>query len=540
MTRLLEMKKLVIEGFTDEKWVEIVHGIDLTLNRGEVLGLIGESGAGKSTIGMASMGYTRQGCRIASGSIVFDGIELVEATSQVKKSVRGRRIAYVAQSAAASFNPAHRLIKQYAEAPVKHGLMSFAEAAKNAVEIYENLLLPDPEKIGYRYPHQVSGGQLQRAMVAMAMACRPDIIVFDEPTTALDVTTQIEVLAAIKNITRKYNTAAIYITHDLAVVAQLADRIMVLRYGNLVEENNARDMLADPKKEYTRKLLSVRTLREDKDLSATEKDVILEAKNVSASYTGKAMVLEDINLKVRRGRTVALVGESGSGKSTLARVITGLLPPLTGKVLYRNQELPPALKSRTRESLRIMQMIYQMPDTALNPRQKIRKIIGRPLSFYFGMHGKAREDRILELLDMIELPDDYIERLPTELSGGEKQRICIARALAANPEVIICDEVTSALDQLVAEGILELLQNLQNKLQVSYLFITHDLATVKAISDEIVVMLQGRIVEQGVKKEILTPPHHEYTELLLSSVPEMDPDWLDNLLEERRKNLEKV
>jgi peptide/nickel transport system ATP-binding protein len=540
MTNLLEMKKLVIEGFTDENWIEIVHGIDLTLDRGEVLGLIGESGAGKSTIGMASMGYTRQGCRIASGSIVFDGTELVDAKPQVKKSVRGRRIAYVAQSAAASFNPAHRLIKQYAEAPVKHGLMSFAEAAKNAIEIYRNLLLPDPERIGYRYPHQVSGGQLQRAMVAMAMACRPDIIVFDEPTTALDVTTQIEVLAAIKSITRKYNTAAIYITHDLAVVAQLADRIMVLRYGELVEENNARELLANPKEDYTRELLSVRTLREEKDLSASEKHVILEVQNVSASYTGKDMVLEDIDLKVRRGRTVALVGESGSGKSTLARVITGLLPPVTGRILYRNEELPPALKSRTRESLRQMQMIYQMPDTALNPRQKIRKIIGRPLSFYFGMRGQECEDRILELLNMIELPDHYIERLPTELSGGEKQRVCIARALAANPELIICDEVTSALDQLVAEGILELLQNLQNKLKVSYLFITHDLATVKAISDEIVVMLQGRIVEQGVKKEILTPPHHEYTELLLSSVPEMNPDWLDNLLQKRKESLEEV
>jgi len=540
MTNLLEMKKLVIEGFTDENWIEIVHGIDLTLDRGEVLGLIGESGAGKSTIGMASMGYTRQGCRIASGSIVFDGTELVDAKPQVKKSVRGRRIAYVAQSAAASFNPAHRLIKQYAEAPVKHGLMSFAEAAHNAVEIYRNLLLPDPERIGYRYPHQVSGGQLQRAMVAMAMACRPDIIVFDEPTTALDVTTQIEVLAAIKSITRKYNTAAIYITHDLAVVAQLADRIMVLRYGELVEENNARELLANPKEDYTRELLSVRTLREEKDLSASEKHVILEVQNVSASYTGKDMVLEDIDLKVRRGRTVALVGESGSGKSTLARVITGLLPPATGRILYRNEELPPALKSRTRESLRQMQMIYQMPDTALNPRQKIRKIIGRPLSFYFGMRGQECEDRILELLNMIELPDHYIERLPTELSGGEKQRVCIARALAANPELIICDEVTSALDQLVAEGILELLQNLQNKLKVSYLFITHDLATVKAISDEIVVMLQGRIVEQGVKKEILTPPHHEYTELLLSSVPEMNPDWLDNLLQKRKESLEEV
>jgi len=245
-------------------------------------------------------------------------------------------------------------------------------------------------------------------------------------------------------------------------------------------------------------------------------------------------VLEDINLKIRRGRTVALVGESGSGKSTLARVITGLLPPVEGTVIFDGQQLPPALKSRKREDLRQLQMIYQMPDTALNPRQKIRKIIGRPLSFYFGINGKEQENRILELLDMIELPSTYIERYPGELSGGEKQRICIARALAASPSLIICDEVTSALDQLVAEEILKLLQNLQNELGVSYLFITHDLNTVKAISDEIVVMLQGRIVEQGVKQEILTPPHHEYTDLLLSSVPEMDPDWLDNLLAERQ------
>jgi peptide/nickel transport system ATP-binding protein len=540
MDELLKIKKLVIEGFTNEKWIEIVHGIDLTLNRGEVLGLIGESGAGKSTIGLAAMGYTRQGCRLASGSIVFDGMELFDADDNTKRNIRGTRIAYVAQSAAASFNPAHRLIKQYAETPVQHGLMNFTEAEKNAVDIYSRLLLPDPENIGYRYPHQVSGGQLQRAMVAMAMACRPDIIVFDEPTTALDVTTQIEVLAAIKNITRQFNTAAIYITHDLAVVAQLADRIMVLRYGNLVEENDARKILAKPKKEYTRKLLSVRTLREDKDLSTSEKDVLLKVENVSAGYTGTDMVLKDINLKIRRGRTVALVGESGSGKSTLARVVTGLLPPMRGNVFYDGKQLSPALKSRDRESLRVMQMIYQMPDTALNPRQKVGKIIGRPLAFYFGMQGKEGENRVLELLDMIELSSKYIERYPGELSGGEKQRICIARALAAKPDLIICDEVTSALDQLVAEEILKLLQDLQNELRVSYLFITHDLATVKAIADEIVVMLKGRIVEQGVKKDVLAPPHHEYTELLLSSVPEMDPDWLDNLLEERRENLEKV
>ncbi|HEA68125.1 MAG TPA: ABC transporter ATP-binding protein, partial [Desulfobacterales bacterium] len=394
-----------------------------------------------------------------------------------------------------------------------------------------------PEHIGYRYPHQVSGGQLQRAMVAMAMACQPDLIVFDEPTTALDVTTQIEVLAAIKKITREFNTAAIYITHDLAVVAQLADRIMVLRYGDLVEENNGREMLASPKEEYTRQLLSVRTLREDKDLSVSERDVVLEVEGVTASYTGKELVLEDIDLKIRRGRTVALVGESGSGKSTLARVITGLLPPLKGKTIYDGEVLPPALKNRKRNSLRVMQMIYQMPDTALNPRQRVSKTIGRPLQFYYGMKGKEAEDRVLELLDMIELSEKYKDRYPGELSGGEKQRICIARALAAKPDLIICDEVTSALDQLVAEEILKLLHNLQRELKVSYLFITHDLATVKAISDEIVVMLRGRIVEQGLKTDILTPPHHEYTELLLDSVPEMDPDWLDRLLAERARKV---
>lgn len=534
---LLEMRGLRIEGQADEQWHEIVHGINIELRRGEVLGLIGESGAGKSTIGVASMGYARPGCRFTGGSIVFDGIDLMTASEEIKRRLRGSRIAYVAQSAAAAFNPAHKLIDQFTEIPVQHGVKSRTEAEANAKTLYRRLQLPDPDTIGYRYPHQVSGGQLQRAMTAMAMSCQPDLIVFDEPTTALDVTTQIEVLAAMKEVVRQFNTAAIYITHDLAVVAQMTDRIMVLRHGHLIEEGNARDMLANPKEDYTRQLIAVRTFRKESEVRNEDEQPILKVENLSASYGGSGglMVLKDIDLEIHRARTVAVVGESGSGKSTLARAITGLLPPLQGRVLYKGEEMPPTLAQRGRDQLRRLQMIYQMPDTALNPRQRVRDIVGRPLGFYLGLKSKKREDRIEELLDMIELePKEFINRFPGELSGGQKQRICIARALAAEPELIICDEVTSALDQLVAEEILKLLQRLQDELQVSYMFITHDLATVKAIADEIVVMLRGEIVEQGEKQEILTPPHHEYTKLLLSSVPEMDPDWLDGVLENRK------
>jgi peptide/nickel transport system ATP-binding protein len=530
---LLQIRNLFIEGFYENQWNTIVDDISLDLKRGEVLGLIGESGAGKSTIGLAAMGYTRQGCRLASGSIKLDGMELFGAPEERLRSIRGDKIAYVAQSAAASFNPSHRIIHQYAEGPVQHGIMDYEQARKNAVKIYDRLFLPDPEKIGLRYPHELSGGQLQRAMVAMSMSCEPDIIVFDEPTTALDVTTQIEVLASIKEITEKMNKAALYITHDLAVVAQVAHRIMVLRNGGLVEEGETRRLIKKPKEKYTRDLLSVRTLSEDKN-GADKTDVILKVKDVHATYNGVDNVLEDINLTVRRGRTVALVGESGSGKSTLARVITGMLPATRGEISFLGQPLSPDLKHRDKNNLRRLQMIYQMPDTALNPKQSVRTVIGRPLEFYFGIRGKEAETRIRDLLTRIELePAKYIDRLTPELSGGEKQRICIARALAAEPDFIICDEVTSALDQLVAEGILSLLQDLQRDMNISYLFITHDLATVKAIADKIVIMLEGKIIEQGEKTKVLTPPHHEYTDKLLASVPIMDPDWLDNLLDER-------
>ena len=527
---LLEMKDIRIDGFSDERWHKIIKGIDLTLHRGEVMGLIGESGAGKSTLGLASMGFTKPGCKITSGSVIFDGQELVTASEDKKRALWGTRIAYVAQSAAASFNPAHRLLNQTVEASLNQNLQSRDLAEADARDLYKQLQLPDPENIGDRYPHQVSGGQLQRMMTAMAMSPRPDLIIFDEPTTALDVTTQVEVLVAMRSIVEKFNTAALYITHDLAVVAQMADVIKVLRYGKEVEEADTRKMLKSPREEYTKSLWSVRALEK---AEAPSEDIVLSINNVDAAYNGSLKVLHDVNIKIPRGRTVAVVGESGSGKSTTARVITGLLPPMTGSVQFNGEVLPTELKDRSKDQLQRIQMIYQSADTAMNPRQTIAEIIGRPLEFYHDLTGLQKQERILELLKMIELDESFYDRLPSELSGGQKQRVCIARALAADPEIIICDEVTSALDQIVQEGILKLLLNLQKDYNITYLFITHDIAVVNAISDEIVVMYQGAVIEQGMKSEIMSPPHPEYTQLLLNSVPEMDPDWLTKLVKSR-------
>ena len=526
---LLEMKDIKINGFADGRWHKIIKGIDLTLHKGEVLGLIGESGAGKSTMGKAAMGYAQPGCKFISGSVIFNGIDLTKISDKEKSKIWLTKISYVAQSAAASFNPSHKLIEQTIESARYANFGSYKSLRLDAIELYKSLQLPTPELIGDRYPHQVSGGQLQRIMTAMAIAPRPELIIFDEPTTALDVTTQVEVLSAIRNIVKKFNTAAIYITHDLAVVAQMADKIKVIRNGEEVEESETRKMLDHPIKDYTKSLWSVRSLTKPEEKGT---EIILDIENINASY-GRSKVLFNVSLQIPKGKTLAIVGESGSGKSTLAKVITGLLPLTDGKIFYWKNELPPSLTKRSKEQLRRIQMIFQMPDTAINPRQTVEEIIGRPITFYHGLTKKDRRKNVIELLKMIELDESYLNRYPFELSGGQKQRICIARALAANPEIIICDEVTSALDQIVQEGILKLLQKLQKDLGVTYIFITHDIATVKAISDQIAVMHEGKVIEQGMKSQILNPPYPDYTNLLLSSVPEMNPDWLTNLLRKR-------
>ncbi|TPK73601.1 ABC transporter ATP-binding protein [Mesorhizobium sp. B2-4-15] len=527
--RLLQIRDLRIEAMVGDTILEIVKGVDLDLDRGEVIGLIGESGAGKSTIGLAAMGFARYGTRISGGRITFDGQDLRTATEAQLRALRGARIAYVAQSAAASFNPAHKIIDQHVEAPVLHGYQSRSAAQDDGMKLYAKLRLPEPDVIGFRYPHQLSGGQLQRAMTAMAMACRPDLIIFDEPTTALDVTTQVEVLSAIRDIVEQFQTAAIYITHDLAVVAQMADRIKVLLKGEEVEEAPTAHILAHPKESYTRKLLAVRSYeRPEKSRSSKTAQPELSIRGLDVAYRSGPKVLHDVSFDLHRGMTVAVVGESGSGKSTTARTIMGLLPATSGEIRLRGEILPWSFRERSKDQLRRIQMIYQSADTALNPRMRVSEIIGRPAKFYAGLEDRALHRRVEELLSLIELdPAKFYDRLPSELSGGQKQRVGIARALAADPEIVICDEVTSALDQIVAEGILRLLDRLQNEIGLTYMFITHDLATVRAVADEVVVMQRGRVTDSGARSKVFAPPHHPYTAQLLASEPKMDPKWLD-------------
>ena len=523
---LLSIADLRVTAASAGTVTEIVRGVSLRVQRGEVLGLIGESGAGKSTLGLAAIGLVRPGCHIAGGSVIFDGIDLTPTMEEATRRLRGTRLAYVAQSAAASFNPAHRLLQQTIESVVVHGVASRSDAIAKARALYRQLQLPDPDRFGDRFPHQVSGGQLQRAMVAMALMSDPDLIVFDEPTTALDVTTQIEVLTAIRDLVVARNMASIYVTHDLALVAQMAHRVAVLRHGEVVEEGPTRRIMEAPQAEYTRTLWSVRDINKP---GIARAETSLAVQGVSAAY-GAQTVLANVDIALQGGHTLAIVGESGSGKSTLARVISGLHAPTGGRILFRGKPVGPSFRDRSRDELRRIQLVYQSPDTSLNPRHTIGKILGRPVSIYHGMAGKAREERVRELAHMVGLGETLLTRLPGELSGGEKQRVAIARALAAEPDVVICDEVTSALDQVVQGEILRLLMRLQEQLGIGYLLITHDIDIVRAIADEVVVMQKGRVVEAGEKDRVLGAPTSAYTERLLSSVPEMRIGWLDDVI----------
>jgi peptide/nickel transport system ATP-binding protein len=537
---LLAFDGLSVEGCPPGgTWKPIVRDFSLSVDRGEVVALIGESGAGKSTIAHAALGYVRPGLRVASGRVLLDGVDILRLNLDEKRAIRGRRVAYVAQSAAAAFNPARRIDWQIEEVAEVHDMPRRDRASLPA--LFRRLGLPQPETIGRRYPHQVSGGQLQRLMIAMAISGRPDVLVLDEPTTALDVTTQIEVLTTIREVIGDRGTAVVYVSHDLAVVAQVADRIVVLLKGDLVEHGTTEAVIGEARCDYTRRLIGAVRPRpsaahggEPRAAESAGETPVLECREVVAAYGKTATpVLHGVSVRVDPQRVVAVVGESGSGKSTLARVFAGLLAPRQGSVRLQGDMLPPSVAARARDVLRRIQIVFQAPDTSLNHRQPVATILGRPLQFYFGMDEAARRRRVAELLEMVELPASFSHRYPGELSGGEKQRIGIARALAARPEVVLCDEVTSSLDTVVGAAVLELLMNLRQSLGIAYLYISHDLSTVAAIADDIVVLYAGRVVESGRAASVLRRPTHPYSRMLLSCVPEMRRGWLEERLARR-------
>ena len=541
MPALLEIDRLKIDARKDDGGLApIVKSVSFNVRRGEVVALIGESGSGKTTIALSALGYAKPGLEFTGGEVRLDGRDVISMPPEEQRALRGQRVAYLAQSAAATFNPALTIGEQVTESPILHGQLSREEADRRAEALYRALELPDPERLGKRYPHQVSGGQLQRLMAAMALCGNPDLLILDEPTTALDVTTQIEVLKAFKSVIRQEGAAAVYVTHDLSVVAQIADHIVVLYAGDIQEQGTADRIINQPSHDYTRRLMAAvrpppAAGQGDETSDEHERDApALEVRNVTAGYgkgAAAVKVLRDVNVAVPRGHTVGVIGESGCGKSTLARVMSGLLPASEGEVSLDGETLQPSLRDRARGELQKVQFVFQMADTALNPRQRIDHILGRPIEFYLGLKGEEKRKRIGELLHMVELPAEFAGRYPEELSGGQKQRVNLARALAASPEVLLCDEVISALDTIVGANVIDLLKRLRKQTGVSFVFISHDLSTIASFADEIVVLYAGRVVEQGKTDQVLSPPYHPYTRLLIASVPELRVGWLEETME---------
>ncbi|MBB4611966.1 ABC transporter ATP-binding protein [Novosphingobium taihuense] len=503
----------------------IVDGVSFEIARGKVLALIGESGSGKTTIALALMGHSRFGATI-SGEVLLGETRVDQLDEAGLQALRGRRVAYVAQSAASAFNPSRTIMSQVTEPLLVHRLASKADAEVRAVDLFRALALPFPESIGARYPHQLSGGQLQRLMAAMALITRPELVILDEPTTALDVTTQVEVLKAFKAAIASVGATAIYVSHDLAVVAQMADQILVLNQGRTKEQGAAEQILHAPTDDYTRTLMAAASPTERSAPAVVAGDALLKVEGVHAAY-GRLPVLHDISLQLARGATLGVIGESGSGKSTLARVIAGLLPRSAGSVRLGGEELPKGIDGRSREQFRRVQLVFQNADTALNPVHTVGQTLARPLAFYHGLKGAEAKAEVARLLDMIRLPADLATRNVRQLSGGQKQRVNLARALAARPDVLLCDEVTSALDTVVGAAILELIDELRRELGIATVFISHDISTVRAFCDQVLVLYGGTAVEQADAAAFARGVHHPYTDLLMHSVPEMRAGWLE-------------
>ena len=567
---------------------DIVDEVTLAIEPGRVLGLVGESGSGKTTVGLAVLGHARRGVRIAGGTIHIGDTEMLSLGDEDRRRARGALVSYVPQDPASSLNPALRIGVQLLEVLEAHDFGGSDEARRARVrELMGEVLLPQDDEYLERYPHQLSGGQQQRVGIAMAFACRPSVIVLDEPTTGLDVSTQEHVLSTIRSLTREHGVAALYITHDLAVVADLADDVAVMYAGRVVEEGPVREIFRNPAHPYTRHLVAAAPdiaggkqmvglvgrapqpgkrpqgcafalrcqLAEDRcrevfpaavnvgpshnarcirigQVPVTTiaqalvrgdrriADSVLVAKGVSAGYSGKTVV-HDVDLTLRRGECLALVGESGSGKTTVSRAIGGLLREWTGSITIEGNELGRTARSRSVQERLGIQYVFQNPYGSLNPRKTVRESVARPLM----IAGNSKEEAdaaVLDVLSKVSLPSSYANKYPDQLSGGERQRVAIARAIVSKPTILLCDEVTSALDVLVQASIVELLGKLRKELGLAMLFVTHNLPLVRSIADEVAVMADGRIVEFGTAEEVIGAPREEYTKRLIAATPSIE------------------
>jgi len=587
---ILQVEKLRIE--LEGTGVDIVDEVSFHIDPGEVLGLVGESGSGKTTVGLALLGHTRRGARIAGGEVRVDGKNILAHSARELRALRGRTVSYVPQDPSSALNPALRIGLQLEETLTAHRFgADDAERRKRLPEMLEEVLLPSDRGFLRRYPHQLSGGQQQRVGLAMAFACRPRVIVLDEPTTGLDVTTQAHVLETVRMLCRTHGVAALYVSHDLAVVAALADRVAVMYAGRVVEIGRERDLFLGAAHPYTRRLVEAipelsgehalvgipgaaprpghrpkacffaprcdyaveictrvfpptetvaaghetrcHRWREVVAEAAKERPpapagvsgpgpgVLLGVRDLQASH-GDRQVLFDVQLDVSPRQCLALVGESGSGKTTLARCIAGLHRNFEGTVTLRGERLQPGARKRTRETRRDIQYVFQSPYSSLNPRKTIGQIVGQPLRLFFDLSRRDSHTRIVQALERVQLTSSVVDRYPHQLSGGERQRVAIARALVAEPALLVCDEITSALDVSVQAAIVDLIAELQREMQLGLLFVTHNLALIRTIAQEVAVMSEGRIVEHGSVERVLERPEAEYTKRLLADTPSLE------------------
>lgn len=522
---ILDVRDLTIEYHGSTGRNLAVQHLNLSIAEGEVVALVGESGSGKSTTAYAIAGLLQSSARVVAGSVRFGTLDLITATPRQLNAMRGTQIGFVPQDPTVSLNPLIRVGDQVAETMLIHNLSSTAKARESALQILAKVGFLNPDDIAMRYPHQLSGGQRQRVLISIALLCSPKLIIADEPTSALDVTVQRTVLDLLSRLQRERKAAMLLITHDLAVAAQRSQRIIVMNRGKIVETGPSREILENPKDDYTRRLLEAipgrRTGAERRTGSSGTAAAapLLSVRGLVKDYSKAFRAVDNISFDLRRGSTLSIVGESGSGKSTLARMVMRLIEPTSGSVEFEGRDLTSMKGSALRSMREHFQIVQQNPFASLDPRFTIRQIIEEPLRSFGRKSNADRRRRVIELLDQVALGSSFADRRPSELSGGQRQRVAIARALALDPRLVVLDEPVSALDVSVQSQILQLLRKLQDHLGLTYLFISHDLAVVREISDDIIVMQGGHLVEQGAVEDVFERPAQHYTRQLLTSVP---------------------